>query len=306
MPVDSESLGSYLRQERERQRVSLQDIAATTKIQLKFLEALESDAYDQLPATPFVVGFLRAYAQYCAIDPEEVLTAYRSLHRVPESPDVVLQPVTTPAPSSPRRGHLTRLGVFLAVFGLIAGLMVHEMRRGQPARSPVASFPAVLPGMAEETTRSATPAAPVIPRPEPAGAVLAGGQTALAASARIEQGLGLTALGTSEAAALPPVRPVPATAKAGEAGGAASPGPLVLQARAMADTWLQIEIDGDKRHSLLLASGKSVQWEAHERFRLTVGNVRGTRLALNGQDIPLQSGRGNVMRDVLLTRSLLR
>jgi len=79
----------------------------------------------------------------------------------------------------------------------------------------------------------------------------------------------------------------------------------VLQATAVADTWLQVEIDGDKRHTLLLASGKSVQWEASERFRLTVGNVRGTRLALNGQEIPLQSGRSNVMRDMLLTRALL-
>ena len=70
MPVDFDSLGSYLRQERERQQVSLQEIAAATKIQLKFLEALEHDAYAQLPAPPFVVGFLRAYAQYVALDPE--------------------------------------------------------------------------------------------------------------------------------------------------------------------------------------------------------------------------------------------
>src|SRR5215831_3061724 len=168
MLVDSDSLGSYLRQERERQRVSLQDIAAATKIQLKFLEALESDAYDQLPAAPFVVGFLRAYAQYCALDPEAVLTAYRSLHRAPEPPDVTTRPVTAPAPS-PQRVHLTRLGIFLAVFSLIAGLVVHELRRGQQARSTVVSFPA-LPGIAEEKTGSATPPASVIPRPEPAGA----------------------------------------------------------------------------------------------------------------------------------------
>ena len=93
MQVDFDSLGSYLRQERERQQVSLQDVAAATKIQLKFLEALEHDAYDQLPAAPFVVGFLRAYAQYIALDPEMVLTAYRSLHRTPEPPDVARRPV---------------------------------------------------------------------------------------------------------------------------------------------------------------------------------------------------------------------
>ena len=80
----------------------------------------------------------------------------------------------------------------------------------------------------------------------------------------------------------------------------------MLQATAVADTWLRVEIDGDKRHTLLLASGKSEQWEASERFRLTVGNVRGIRLALNGQDIPMQSGRSNVKRDMLLTRALLR
>src|SRR2546428_12693711 len=151
MQVDFDSLGSYLRQERERQQVALQDIAATTKIQLKFLEALENDAYDQLPAAPFVVGFLRAYAQYCAMDPEEVLTAYRSLHRVPEPPDVVRRPATAPTPS-PQRGHLTRLGVFLAVFGLITGLVVHEMRLGQQARGTGASFPVALPGAAEDKT----------------------------------------------------------------------------------------------------------------------------------------------------------
>src|SRR5262249_4383397 len=109
----------------------------------------------------------------------------------------------------------------------------------------------------------------------------------------------------SEAAALPTTSPAAVTAKARDGGEADSPGLLVLQATAVADTWLRVEIDGDKRHTLLLTSGKSVQWEANERFRLTIGNVRGTRLALNGQEIALQAGRGNVMRDFLLTRALL-
>jgi cytoskeleton protein RodZ len=298
MAVDSDSLGSYLRQVRERQQVSLQDIAAATKIQLKFLEALENDAYERLPATPFVVGFLRAYAQYCAIDPKEVLTAYRSLHRTPEPPEVVLRPVTTPTPS-PQRWPLVRLGVFLAVFGLIAGLVVHELRRGQQTRSTVASFPAVLPETPEDTAGATPPAAP-------ATVAVPGGQTSPAGSSRPAQGPGLTTLGSSEAAALPPASPTPGTSKAGEARSTVGPGSLVLQARAVEDTWLRIEIDGSQPLTLLLTSGRSAQWEAQERFRLTVGNVQGTRLALNGQDIPLQSGRGNVMRDMLLTRALLR
>jgi cytoskeletal protein RodZ len=304
MQVDFDSLGSYLHQERERQQVSLQEVAAATKIQLKFLEALEHDAYDQLPAAPFVVGFLRAYAQYIALDPEMVLTAYRSLHRTPEPPEVARRPAPVPTPLF-QHGQVVRLGVFLAVFGLLTGVVVHEMRRHQQTRSLVASFPAVLPGQEEHATDTSRSAAPMAPRIELSGAASAVIPMSSAPAARGEQGPDLTMLGASEAAspAAPPA--APSISQAGEGGGAESPGVLVLQARALADTWLRIEIDGDKRQTVRLTSGKSVQWEAHERFRLTVGNVRGTKLVLNGQEIPLRSGRSNVMRDVLLTRTLL-
>ncbi len=304
MPVDFDSLGSYLRQERERQQVSLQEIAAATKIQYKFLEALEHDAYDQLPAPPFVVGFLRAYAQYVALDPETVLTAYRSLHRAAAPPEVAPRPVPAPTPP-PHRRQIIRLGVFLAVLGLMTGLVLHAWRREQPTRSPVASFPAVLPGQADKTPDAARPVATVVPQPEPAGAASVVLPTSPAPAIRTEPSPGLTAPGTSGAAAPPATVMASGSVPRQEGGGSESPGVLVLQATAVADTWLRVEIDGDKRRTLLLASGKSVQWEASERFRLTVGNVHGIRLALNGQAIPLQSGRTNVMRDMLLTRALL-
>jgi cytoskeleton protein RodZ len=303
MPVDFDSLGTYLRQERERQQVSLQAIATATKIQLKFLEALEHDAYDQLPASPFVVGFLRAYAQSIAIDPEMVLAAYRSLHRAPEPPEVARRPVPTPTPSS-QRGQLIRLGVFLAVFGVITGLAIHELRRGQPTRSPVASFPAVLPGQADHTPDALRPAV-VVPRPEPPGTASTVLLASPAPAIRGEQRSPLPTLGASEAAPPPAAATPPGSVPPRQGGASETLRALVLQATAVTDTWLRVEIDGDKRHTLLLTSGKSVQWEASERFRLTVGNVRGTRLALNGQEIPLQAGRGNVQRDLLLTRALL-
>jgi cytoskeletal protein RodZ len=83
MPTSSDSLGSYLRAEREQRRVSLQEISAATKIQVKFLRALEEDAYDQLPPAPlYVVGFLRAYAQCLSLDPEELVTAYSQHYHV--------------------------------------------------------------------------------------------------------------------------------------------------------------------------------------------------------------------------------
>jgi hypothetical protein len=71
------------------------------------------------------------------------------------------------------------------------------------------------------------------------------------------------------------------------------------------DTWLRVVIDDKERYALLLKAGKSIHWQAGERFVLTVGNAQGTRLQLNGQEVALPSAQRNVVRDFLLTRELL-
>ena len=86
MPVNAEPLGTYLRRERELRQVSLHDISVATKIQVRFLEALEEDQYGHLPPAPFVVGFLRAYAQYLLLQPEEIVTAFHARYSPVEPP----------------------------------------------------------------------------------------------------------------------------------------------------------------------------------------------------------------------------
>ncbi len=65
------SVGSYLRQERERRNISLESVAKVTRITLQNLEALERDDFRLLPAPVFTRGFLRTYAAYLGIDPKE-------------------------------------------------------------------------------------------------------------------------------------------------------------------------------------------------------------------------------------------
>ena len=79
----------------------------------------------------------------------------------------------------------------------------------------------------------------------------------------------------------------------------------MLQVMALEDTWLRVEIDGEQRHTLLLVAGQNIEWEADERFMLTVGNAHGTRLLLNGRDVPLPLTRNNVVRDFILTRNMV-
>ena len=73
---DGESFGSWLRSQREVRQVELQTITQSSKINIRYLEALEQDRFDLLPATIFVKGFLREYARIVGLDPDEVLNFY--------------------------------------------------------------------------------------------------------------------------------------------------------------------------------------------------------------------------------------
>lgn len=74
-----ESFGGYLRQERELRGISLEEISRETKVSLRHLEALEADRHQQLPAKPFVKGFLDAYSKYLGLNPDEVYLRYQQV-----------------------------------------------------------------------------------------------------------------------------------------------------------------------------------------------------------------------------------
>jgi cytoskeleton protein RodZ len=70
--------GEELRRSRLVREVSLESIANATKISVRYLEALERGDFSRLPAPVFTRGFIRAYAGYLGLDPEEMVNAYLS------------------------------------------------------------------------------------------------------------------------------------------------------------------------------------------------------------------------------------
>jgi cytoskeletal protein RodZ len=70
------SFGETLRRERELRQISLREISEATKINLRYLDALERDDFRHLPGGVFNKGFVRAYAQFIGIDPESMVMAY--------------------------------------------------------------------------------------------------------------------------------------------------------------------------------------------------------------------------------------
>src|ERR671926_336366 len=62
---------------RERKGVDLARAERDTKIRVRYLSALERGDYRDLPGAVYTKGFLRNYAIYLGLDPEDVLRQWR-------------------------------------------------------------------------------------------------------------------------------------------------------------------------------------------------------------------------------------
>jgi cytoskeletal protein RodZ len=70
------SFGERLKRERELREISLRDIADATKINIRYLEALEHNRFEILPGGVFNKGFIRAYARFIGADGEALVEGY--------------------------------------------------------------------------------------------------------------------------------------------------------------------------------------------------------------------------------------
>jgi len=68
--------GDTLRKLRMERRVSLQDISAWSKVGVRFLDYIEADRYELLPARVYLRSFLIEYAKALGLDPARTADAY--------------------------------------------------------------------------------------------------------------------------------------------------------------------------------------------------------------------------------------
>ena len=66
------TVGERLRAAREEKKLSLEDIAAQTRIPLRHLESIEAADWDHLPAPTYTVGFAKSYATAVGLDRTEI------------------------------------------------------------------------------------------------------------------------------------------------------------------------------------------------------------------------------------------
>ncbi|MES1242286.1 MAG: helix-turn-helix domain-containing protein [Acidobacteriota bacterium] len=162
------SFGDWLRRQREMREISLRDIADRTKISLRYLEAMEDDRFDLLPAPIFAKGFLREYARYVGLSPDEVVNHYLAVQQQ-QSPDEdgVKKDqtlVNRPHRVKPVRSWTYGLFLALALIALIAlvwGLVWYNNRRREAPSADATPPPIAAP--VEPAAAQAAAAAPVVP-----------------------------------------------------------------------------------------------------------------------------------------------
>jgi len=101
------SFGEELKRERELREITLREISEATKVNLRYLDALERNDFERLPGGVFNKGFVRAYAEYIGVDPETMVNAYLLEERGQQSErvDGLSEDLFRPAGGSAIRSH---------------------------------------------------------------------------------------------------------------------------------------------------------------------------------------------------------
>jgi cytoskeletal protein RodZ len=273
-------LGEFLRVERQARGISLQQIAADTRISMKMLRAIEEGDSEQLPAPVLIKGFLRAYAQRIGLDPEEVIVGYQDLIEEVGAREEAIERFHQRL--HPKASRKKSFGLFLAL-GILAGLALLWSQAGHKHRQPRTAAErksSLSVGVGEKTTIADSPSEPNEKQPSEE-------ETKTAEEIETE---------AETNSSQPNIRKVPVESL---------PAPFVLRVQALERTWLRIIIDGSREREYLLQPGEQLTWMARSDLELLVGNAGGVRLFFNDNPLKPLGESGEVVRLVLPDPSLI-
>jgi transcriptional regulator with XRE-family HTH domain len=135
-------VGLELRQARERQGLSLQQLSNTTKISQRVLQAIEASDEARLPAPVFARSFVKTYAAEVRLNPDTTMRRYFEQFVPPEMPDAS-EPVREPDPKMPRwspadamSGPFGTAAVLLVVAGTAFLLAARNHTAAKPDMTP--------------------------------------------------------------------------------------------------------------------------------------------------------------------------
>jgi cytoskeleton protein RodZ len=151
-------IGSSLREARIRHGYELAEAEAATKIRTKYLNALEEERFEVLPAPTYVKGFLHSYAEFLGLDGQLYVDEYNARYGSADDEYVVTtQPRRRPRPSRAHRRVESRV-LLLALVGILSAtaLVVIAWKFGGADTGAVANLDSRAPAV-ETTSGPAQP-----------------------------------------------------------------------------------------------------------------------------------------------------
>lgn len=264
------SPGQMLRQAREARGLKVDEVVSQLKLSRRQIEALEADAFTDLPGLTFVRGFVRNYARLLEIDADPIL-ALLDRH---SSPDTTFEIKAPPLAKLPKSG-LGYPGArkqpyrLVLVFGLLAvaavgGFALFNYTHVEPELQ-------LTPAVSVKAPEPPVIAAPVV---EPVATV----DVATAPVQPVAPDANAPLATTSAAAAVAvPDASAPEASVSGQLR-------LVFEG----DSWVDIrDAEGNKVVSRLYRPGVEDSLSGRPPFKLVIGNASQVKLFYNGQPVDL-------------------
>lgn len=326
-----ETAGVMLQHERERQGLSLEDVALQLNLRPIVVAGLEEDRFDQVPIAAYRRGYVRAYARLLGLDETRVVAAYDATHGRGDM-ERKLSPVHTARPPSRVGAWIFRLFTLLVIIGLISLTLLWWQSRegndifgggsddgpiavdrlngesaGTSAQAPSTDSSAMTPNTDTQLpplpTQQDTPQTgdDASIQSDGDGSVLDTGSgvsssaetTTPSGNERQAQQVGSAADNVSTDTS--------STSDASNAAAAAS-NDTTLSLTFNEESWTEIyDANDDRIFSGLQSAGSQATAEGQPPFRLTIGNASGVTLDYRGESVDLSqyAGGNNVARFTL-------
>lgn len=266
-----ETVGKYLKRERELRNISLKEISTATKIRENLLRAVEEDRHDLLPTPVFVKGFLIAYGKHIGLDPTDVVLRYESdlkeLHGHEEH---------GPPPQQKRgwnRGFV--LGTIIVAVGI--GIILFNLSRESAKREERIPMKVEEPPIVQEQP----PPPPAVPKREET-------------IPRVEETIVVRETPPDETP-MPPPSETGLTEMANESRETVQR-ELTLQIQAAEETWIALQVDSDLPREVTLRAGETFSQRADDHIMLKIGNAGGVDVTFNGKGLGPLGDPGGIVR----------
>ena len=291
----AEDFGSYLKHERELRGITLEAISETTKIHIRFLQALEGNNFEELPGEVFIKGYIRSYAGIIGSDPEETLNVYEEFvgNKVPEKNLDSADQSNISAIKFLGYG-LIGLIILALVFSTKILLSYQKKSTDKSLNNSFSLFEKLL---AKETIQEIKNdlekkeilRKDLFPVKNPVtkeSINLPKKQETLKPKSEVQRKENILSPN-----------------KEGKLGVLEKP--LKLTIKVKSDSWFNMTIDNFREEDFILLAGEEKSFLGNKTFRLTIGNSKDTEVILNGKNLVIPYGNANVVKDFIITAKLI-